>query len=77
MTSFNNMIKVALTNFALSEGNSFKPTTTIKMRISFKLLEEYIQNDDLELTNTNHTTNILSKGGDNFFMAHIEDRVRY
>ena len=51
MTSFNNMIKVALTNFALSEGNSFKPTTTIKMRINFKLFVKHSKS----------TTNIETK----------------
>jgi hypothetical protein len=41
------------------------------------MVEECIQNKDTELTNTKCTTIILSKGGDNFFMAHIEDRERY
>ena len=47
------------------------------MRNSFKLVEEYIQNDDSELTNTKFTTINLSKGGDNFFIGHIENRERY
>ena len=47
------------------------------MRNSFKLVEEYFWNDDLELTNTKSTTIVLKKGGDTFFIAHIEDREQY
>ena len=49
----------------------------IVMRNSFKLVEEYFWNYDTELTNTKHTTIILSKGGGDFFIGHIEDRERY
>ena len=40
-------------------------------------IEECIQNDDKALKNTKNTTINLAKGGDNFFMAHIEERERY
>ena len=40
-------------------------------------IEECIENVDKALSNTNNTTVILSKGGDNFFMAHIENKKRY
>ena len=40
-------------------------------------IEECIQNEDLELTSTKNTTVVLSKGGDNFFTAHIENKKQY
>jgi hypothetical protein len=47
------------------------------MRHSFFQIEECIENEDLGLTKTKNTTVILSKGGDNFFTAHIENKKRY
>ena len=47
------------------------------MRFSMFMVEECIENEDLELTNTKNTTINLNKGGDDFFMAHIEDKERY
>ena len=47
------------------------------MRHSMYMIEEYIENDDLKLNNTKCTTIILNKGGDDFFMAHVEDKERY
>ena len=49
------------------------------MRNSFKLVEEYFWNedDDMKLTNTKHTTIILNKGGDYFFIAYIEEKKLY
>ena len=47
------------------------------MRHSMFMIEEYIQNDDTELTNSKNTTIILSKSGDSFFKAHIENRNQY
>ena len=41
------------------------------------MFEECIENEDLFLTNTKNTTVVLSKGGDNFFTAHIENKKRY
>ena len=41
------------------------------------MVAEYIHNDDLDLKNIKNTTINLSKGGDNFFMGHIDDRERY
>ena len=41
------------------------------------MVEECIQNDDKALINTQCTTVVLSKGGDNFFIGHIENRERY
>ena len=49
----------------------------VGMRHSFKLVEEYFQNDDKALTNTKSTTIALDEGGANFFIAHVEDRERY
>jgi hypothetical protein len=46
-------------------------------RHSFKLVEEYFWNDDKALTNAKCTTIVLNKGGDDFFVAHLEDRERY
>ena len=42
-----------------------------------KLVQEYFWNDDMELTNTKHSVILLNKGGENFYIAHVEDRVRY
>ena len=42
-----------------------------------KLVAEYFWNEDPELTNNKHTTIGLGQGGDNFFIAYIEDRERY
>ena len=47
------------------------------MRNSFKLVQEYIWNGDWEMTNTKCTTIVLKKGGDNFFIAYIEEKIRY
>ena len=49
------------------------------MRDSFKMINECIQNDDIDmqLTNIKNTTIILSKGGENFFIGYIEDVERY
>ena len=46
-------------------------------RHSFFIIEEYIENKNTELTNAKCTTIILSKGGCNFFIAHLEDKDRY
>ena len=47
------------------------------MRYSMFQIEEFIQNEDKALTDTKNTTVNLGKGGDNFFMVHIEDKERY
>ena len=47
------------------------------MRHSFYMIVEYFENDDIKLTNTKHTTNILGKGAKNFFIAHIKNKKRY
>ena len=47
------------------------------MRHSFFQIEECIENEDQLLTNNKNTTVVLSKGGDNFFTAHIENKNRY
>ena len=49
----------------------------VPMRHSMFMIQEYIQNEDLGLTSSKNTTIVLSKGGDNFFKAHIEDNERY
>ena len=49
----------------------------VGMRHSMFQIEECIENDDKALINTKNTTINLSKGGDNFFIAHIEERERY
>ena len=47
------------------------------MRHSMFMVEEYIQNKDKALTNSKSTTVNLNKGGDWFFLAHIQDKERY
>ena len=47
------------------------------MRFSMFMVEECIENEDLKLTTTKNTTIALSKSGDDFFMAHVEDKNRY
>ena len=47
------------------------------MRHSMFQIEECIENEESGLTNTKNTTVVLSKGGDNFFTAHIENKKRY
>ena len=59
------------------ESEFFLLGSKVEMRNSFKLVEEYFWNDDLELTNTKSTTIVLKKGGYNFFIAYIEDWERY
>ena len=59
------------------ESEFFLRGSKVEMRNSFKLVEEYFWNDDLELANTKSTTIALKKGGDNFFIAYIEDNERY
>ena len=41
------------------------------------MIEECIENDSFELTNSQSTTVGLRKGGDDFFTAHIKDKPRY
>ena len=41
------------------------------------MIIEYIENEDMKLTNSKCTTNALNKGADNFFTAHIQDKDRY
>ena len=59
------------------ESEFFLFGSKVELRNSFKLVQEYFWNDDLELTNTKSTTIILKKGGHNFFIAYIEDRKQY
>ena len=49
----------------------------IKDRNSMRLVQEYIQTDDYELTNLARTLVCLSKGGEVFFVAHAQGRYRY
>ena len=42
-----------------------------------KMVEEYIQNEDKTLSNTQRTTVNLNKDGGWFFVAHIQDKQRY
>ena len=49
----------------------------IKDRNSMRLVQEYIQNDDYELSNLARTLVCLSKGGEVFFVAHAQGRYRY
>jgi hypothetical protein len=49
----------------------------INMRHSMYMVEEYIQNEDKALIYTKNTTINLSKGGNNFFIAHIREKKRY
>ena len=51
--------------------------TKVPMRHSMFQIEECIENEDKALIYTKSTTINLSKGGDNFFLAHIEDKDRY
>ena len=56
---------------AIIVSENFLWGSKIKLRNSFKLVEEYFWNEDndLKLTNTKCTTVVLSKGGDNFFIG--------
>ena len=49
----------------------------IKDRNSMRLVQEYIQNDDYELSNIARTLVCLSEGGEVFFVAHAQGRYRY
>jgi hypothetical protein len=59
------------------DSEKFLWGTKVGMRFSMFNVEECIQNEDLELTNTKNTTIALAKGGDSFFMAHIGDKEGY
>ena len=41
------------------------------------MVEEYIENEDDDLTVSKCTTVALGKGGHNFFKGHVEDKDRY
>ena len=47
------------------------------MTHSMFMIQEYIYNEDNQLTNSKCTTNNLNKDGDNFFTIHVEDKARY
>ena len=58
-------------------SEDFLWNSKVAMRLSMFTIEECIENADLALTNTESTNIVLSKGGDNFFKAHIEGMERY
>ena len=49
----------------------------VEMRDSFRLIEEYFENGDTEMTNAKCTTIVLNQGGENFFKGYIDERERY
>ena len=46
-------------------------------QFSVKILGEYIENEDNELTNTHSTINHLDELGTNYFIGNFKDRGRY
>ena len=56
---------------AILVSEDFLWGSKVEMRNIFKLVQECIQNDDWALNNTKCTNTVISKGGDNFFIAHI------
>ena len=41
------------------------------------MIQEFIENENMELTNTKNTTILLNEGGDNFFFAHVFGKPKY
>ena len=59
------------------QSETFLWDTKVGMRFSIFMIEEYIENEEIELKNTKNTTICLSKDGLYFFTAHLENKERY
>ena len=62
---------------ARKASEQFLWDSKVSMRHSVYMVEEYIENEDDDLTISKCTTVALGKGGHNFFRGHVEDKDRY